>query len=220
MWQGRKPRSPSPHPLPKGEGDTKPDSRISGAQVRSAASVAPAFGEGERGPRTDAAAQYVFGTRELTSLACRAQRPPLPSPLLQRRRETGSGGAFCIDSALSQPGGTAASRHLGPAAGAHRRAGDRAGPPGHDPATDAPQEVPALSDWRRLSHCDRRYPEVHPGPVLGCRLLGTEGRQQKDVGPATLAPSFMAQKFLAAGCQLWQITCRVQRQRNSTGETQ
>ena len=122
--------------------------------------------------------------------------------------------------ALSQPGGTAASRHLGPAAGAHRRAGDRAGPPGHDPATDAPQEVPALSDWRRLSHCDRRYPEVHPGPVLGCRLLGTEGRQQKDVGPATLAPSFMAQKFLAAGCQLWQITCRVQRQRNSTGETQ
>ena len=71
LWQGRKPRSPSPRPSPPGRGRTI--GRVAtnrGIQAsRATPDRAPSpwgegWGEGERGRRTDAAAQNVFGTRE------------------------------------------------------------------------------------------------------------------------------------------------------------
>jgi len=89
LWQGRKPRSPSPHPLPKGEGDTKPDSRKSSTRKFVARSAwlpllwGEGWGEGERGRRTDAAVQKVFGPRETVPqfLAAWDRNVRAPTPL-------------------------------------------------------------------------------------------------------------------------------------------
>ena len=71
LWKGRKPRSPSPRPSPQRRGRTigrgatnrsLQTSRPTTARAPSLGGVG--WGEGERGRRTDAAAQNVFGPRE------------------------------------------------------------------------------------------------------------------------------------------------------------
>ena len=67
-WKGREPRSPSPRPSPQGRGQARllhiGRTRRFVARPSLLPLLGEGWGEGERGRRTDAAAQNVFGLRE------------------------------------------------------------------------------------------------------------------------------------------------------------